>query len=521
MKPRIQSLQNLTRISRPFPTPSITRQIPAFRYPPRKTFQSLQLRNFAFSARSKLEDKKQYDYSSPNARPAIELDHHVTKAEQEDYDQKVEREMKDKQIRSPWNREGSDVPPVARQRSAGAMTKGKLLTTPSRMLKLILPLTTKDTNSDRKDVEPLALLVHPQQPLSYLERLIQAELPKLKDENGHERIPNVYFRAEDSMQDSIQPSEAEKTPVSEANETLDEQEGEEDFEKVDEIRIQGKTEKTGKLNSATDRKTPDEAAQLRGGPGKGGVESYSGLGHEAPATKEEERKFVRWSSSTEIGDFIRDAARGQEFAVEIEGAPEHVRVGVPSFNDRTYYLRMRLRKLSKNIAGMAELKKECDHLAHKSAQRVAQAGFAGIIGWWLVVYHLTFQTELGWDVMEPVTYLVGLSTLIGGYMWFLYHNREVSYRSAMNFTISRRQQKLYTQRGFDLRKWETLIEEGNALRKEIKAVADEYDVEWDELKEEKDEKVAEALRDERKRQKSKDKDDDDDKGDKPKAKGDH
>lgn len=271
------------------------------------------------------------------------------------------------------------------------------------MLKLILPLTTRDMNSDRKDIEPLALLVHPQQPLSYLERLIQAELPKIKDKNGNERIPNVHFRAEDSMQDSMQPSKPEKTPVDEDSETLDEQEGEEDFEKVDEIRIEGKTEKTGKLSSTTDRKTPDEAAQLRGGHGQGGVESYSGLGQEAPATKDAERKFVRWSSSTEIGDFIRDAARGQEFAVEIEGAPEDVRVGVPSFNDRTYYLRMRLRKLAKRIGGLAELKKECDHLAHKSAQRVAQGGFVVIIGWWLVVYHLTFETELGWDVMEPVT----------------------------------------------------------------------------------------------------------------------
>jgi hypothetical protein len=271
------------------------------------------------------------------------------------------------------------------------------------MLKLILPLTTKDMNSDRKDVEPLALLVHPQQPLSYLERLIQAELPRLEDKNGNERIPNVYFRAEDSMQDSMEPSEAEKTPVSKESETLDEQEGEEDWDKVDEIRIGGKTEKTGKLNSATDRKTPDEAAELRGGQGKGGVESYSGLGQEAPADKKADRKFVRWSSSTEIGDFIRDAARGQEFAVEIEGAPEDIRVGVPSFNDRTFYLRMRLRKISKGIAGLADLKKECDHLAHKGAQRVAQGGFVVVLGWWFLVYHLTFETDLGWDVMEPVT----------------------------------------------------------------------------------------------------------------------
>lgn len=88
-------------------------------------------------------------------------------------------------------------------------------------------------------------------------------------------------------------------------------------------------------------------------------------------------------------------------------------------------------------------------------------------------------------------------------MWFLYHNREVSYRSAMNFTISRRQQKLYVSHNFDLHKWETLIDEGNALRKEIKAVANEYDVEWDELQDERDEVVAEALRKERRKQKQK------------------
>jgi hypothetical protein len=83
----------------------------------------------------------------------------------------------------------------------------------------------------------------------------------------------------------------------------------------------------------------------------------------------------------------------------------------------------------------------------------------------------------------------------------------------MNFTISRRQSKLYEQRGFDARKWEALVEEGNALRKEIKAVANEYDVEWDELADEKDEEVAEALRKERKKQQKnggKEKEDDDD-----------
>ena len=113
-------------------------------------------------------------------------------------------------------------------------------------------------NTDRKDVEPLALLVHPQQPISYLERLIQAELPTIKDKEGRDRQPNVYFRAEDSMQHDAEPEEVESTPVSNESESLSEKDGEEDFEQVDEIRIDGKVQKTGKLNSQ-DRKTPEQA----------------------------------------------------------------------------------------------------------------------------------------------------------------------------------------------------------------------------------------------------------------------
>lgn len=446
--------------------------------------------------------------TSTSSQPAAEVHQEPTQEELSHFDRAV-AEDKNRQIRTPWMRDGSDEPPVARQRSAGAMTKGKLLTTPSRMLKLIVPLTTRDANEDRKDVEPLALLVHPQQPLSYLERLIQSELPMIKDENGKDKIPTVHFRAEDSMQDSMEEDEARN---GEEKEDVEKDDDADLHESAEEMRVDGKKVKTGKLNRAKD--TAQSDIDLRGGPGEGGVESYSGLGHEAESEEDDkDRKFVRWSQSTEIGDFIRDAARGKEFALEIEGAPKEIRVGVPSFSDRTYYLRLRLRKKASEIASMADIKKECDEIAHRAAKRVAMAGGAGLVAWWGLVYELTFRTDLGWDVMEPVTYLVGLSTLIGGYGWFLMHNRQVSYRSAMNFTISRRQSQLYEKKGFDLRKWEDLIDEGNMLRKEIKAVANEYDVEWDEKQDEKSEKVVEALKEERNRKKDskkgKDQDEDD------------
>jgi hypothetical protein len=208
-------------------------------------------------------------------------------------------------------------------------------------------------------------------------------------------------------------------------------------------------------------------------------------------------RFVRWSQATEVGDFIRDASRAGEFIVTIEGAPEglgQIRVTVPSFDERTHFLRLRLRKLSQRIQGIAEVKHKCDTLAHRGAQRVAIGGFGILSVWWYSVYKLTFETELGWDTMEPVTYLVSLSTLMGGYLWFLYHNREISYKSALDFTVSARQKKLYQFHNVDLQLWENLIDEGKALRREIKSIAAEYDAEWNERADEQDERVTEALK---------------------------
>jgi calcium uniporter protein, mitochondrial len=100
------------------------------------------------------------------------------------------------------------------------------------------------------------------------------------------------------------------------------------------------------------------------------------------------------------------------------------------------------------------------------------------------------------DLIEPVTYLAGLTTIMGGYLWFLYISKDLSYKAAMNVTVSRRQNALYEARGFDYHQWEQLVQEANALRRDIKVAAVEYDVDWDEAKEVGDE-VKEVLSEER------------------------
>ncbi|KAK6362945.1 hypothetical protein TWF730_000396 [Orbilia blumenaviensis] len=350
----------------------------------------------------------------------------------------------------------------ARQQVLHGLT-AKLTSTPSRLFKLVLPLPAihEDGNQNRSltpketehyeenppssllkpstavnhlDQRPkhLALLIHPNQPLSHLAQLIQSQLPTLK--SG--RVPSVnFYRPIDAP-----PPKSEVIAPSE-----------------DEVVSSG-----GEAPKAAQGRDVDD----------------------------EEESLVLWSGSTEIGDFVRDAAAGHEeeemglqggFVIDIEGTVDKsgVWVSVPSFNDRTVYLRKRYKSITKEIEGLVELKEKCDKLAQKTAQHMALGGFGAMIGWWGLVYFLTFNTSLGWDTMEPVTYLAGLSGIMAGYLWFLYHNREVSYRSVLHATISRRQLALYDQHGFDMDKWQELLDEGRSLRREIKSVADEYGVRWD------------------------------------------
>ena len=68
---------------------------------------------------------------------------------------------------------------------------------------------------------------------------------------------------------------------------------------------------------------------------------------------------------------------------------------------------------------MESLKRACDVEAHRGARRMAMGGFGILIVYWGAVARLTFW-DYGWDVMEPITYLSGLSMVILGYLWYAF-----------------------------------------------------------------------------------------------------
>lgn len=121
MRHRLIALASLPRVS----------TLPSARCAPLFTRSSpaASIRQGMFSQLRCLTDGRHSDldkyggYSNSNARPAAELNENITQEEKDHFAQKL-KEDKSKQIRTPWHRQGSDTPPVARQRSAGAMTKG-------------------------------------------------------------------------------------------------------------------------------------------------------------------------------------------------------------------------------------------------------------------------------------------------------------------------------------------------------------------------------------------------------------
>ncbi|GJE93134.1 hypothetical protein PsYK624_092930 [Phanerochaete sordida] len=185
---------------------------------------------------------------------------------------------------------------------------------------------------------------------------------------------------------------------------------------------------------------------------------------------------LQWSESTDLGDFIRDAARAKQFELHVKEADveKSLSVEVPSFADRTRFLRRKLEAVEQELQSMEEIKRQCDMEAHRGARRMAVGGLAMLVVYWGTVARLTFW-DLGWDVMEPVTYLSGLSMVILGYLWFLYQGREVSYSSVLDRSVSSRRQALYGTRGFDIERWADLITEAKSLRKEISKIAEDYD----------------------------------------------
>lgn len=135
---------------------------------------------------------------------------------------------------------------------------------------------------------------------------------------------------------------------------------------------------------------------------------------------------MQWADSTDLGDFIRSAARPAAFTISITHGPvtkgrrsarvrgsgsgvasagkgeetteTQLTISVPTFADRTRFLQRRLRLASSRIKAMEGLKELCDAEARRGARKMAMGGFGILVVYWGAVARLTFW-DYGWCVL--------------------------------------------------------------------------------------------------------------------------
>lgn len=123
---------------------------------------------------------------------------------------------------------------------------------------------------------------------------------------------------------------------------------------------------------------------------------------------------------------------------------------------------------------MLELEKELDFSINRKAELdrkfdnrllLSRLGLAGFLtGELALIVHLTY--DLGWDLMEPATYLLGLGTGILTYMIFGFTRAEFAFETHMDKLMEKRRTKLYSKNGFDLMLHERIEDTVRRLRAE-------------------------------------------------------
>lgn len=318
----------------------------------------------------------------------------------------------------------TQTPSAGTDTSALSQWQGKLSPTSSHLFKLLLPLPKKAhfKGGDRPP-QPTAFLLHPSQPLSHLARLIVGSLPP------QYRDCEISFLALTGQEKDV------------------------------DSHLRNAEEEEG------------DAGRQEGGPF---LRERTGDGR---------WQEVSWSQSTDLSDFIKQACLNEKFKITIEPSSEGgegvtLEVSIPSFASRTTYLRHRLLKLTRELDEMTKKKKAIDLAAHKGAQRLAVVALGGGVAYWVAIIRWTFFTDAGWDLMEPVTWATGFGALLCSAAFLVYHNREVSYSSLLDLSISARQRRLYDKHGLDIERWTEMVAEAKTLRKEIARIAADYDLEW-------------------------------------------
>ncbi|CAG9326651.1 unnamed protein product [Blepharisma stoltei] len=110
--------------------------------------------------------------------------------------------------------------------------------------------------------------------------------------------------------------------------------------------------------------------------------------------------------------------------------------------------------------------KEIEEISHHYAKLVIYGGLTTLIAQWGIIGYGTFILY-GWDVMEPVSYVVGASWMFLGYMFFMKNKEGFKITSFTDMLFKRKFNKLVSSGHLDLKRIEILKKSISLVNQQI------------------------------------------------------
>jgi len=132
-------------------------------------------------------------------------------------------------------------------------------------------------------------------------------------------------------------------------------------------------------------------------------------------------------------------------------------------------LQKQLDKLLPQYHSLNQTKLELDKKAEKWSKRCMFGTFVLLSVQFSILASMVW-VSFNWDIMEPVTYFVGVFTLMGGYSFFVLCGEDYTYKALQDRLRMRILRNYYISKEFNWKKWKALHDQVEVHRKLIGGV---------------------------------------------------
>jgi len=123
----------------------------------------------------------------------------------------------------------------------------------------------------------------------------------------------------------------------------------------------------------------------------------------------------------------------------------------------------RYTELSKEYSSLNKLKERYEKIAQRRSYYVFGASLVYLIFQFSILARMVW-IDYSWGVMEPVSYFVGLGTMIIGLTFFAALNQEYTYNNFFDTVRKKFLRRIYIKNKFNWKKWNKLHQEITTLK---------------------------------------------------------